>query len=94
MDDLVVNDELTSLVRKNEDTNAATTIVERVRETREESTLVKDWERLLDITSLSHGDDGAVVTDVKDTVLLEDRAKHVLHNDGGSWVADEARFLV
>jgi len=49
---------------------------------------------LLDIASLGHGNDGTVLTDIKNTVLLEDRAEHVLDNDGWCRVGDEARLLM
>lgn len=94
MDDLVVNSHLATIVVDDEDTNAATAVVEAVGETAEKAALVKDRKALLDVTGLGHGDDHAVVTDVKDTVLLEDRAEHVLDNDRGAGVADEGRLLV
>ena len=49
---------------------------------------------MLDITSLCHGDDAAIITDVKNTVLLEDRTEHVLHNHGRGRVRNEARLFV
>jgi len=49
---------------------------------------------MLDVTRLSHGYNVAVVVDVENAVLLEDRAKHVLHDDRGRRVRDEARLLV
>ena len=49
---------------------------------------------MLDIASLGHGNDGTVLTDVKNTVLLEDRAEHVLDNNGWPRVGDEARLLM
>jgi len=49
---------------------------------------------LLDIASLGHGNDGTVLTDVKNTVLLEDRAEHVLDDDGWCRVGDETRLLM
>lgn len=94
MNDLVVNSHLTAIVVDDEDANAATAVVEAVGETAEEAALVKDRKALLDVTSLGHGNDHAVVTDVKDTVLLENRAEHVLDNDRGAGVADERRLLV
>jgi hypothetical protein len=60
----------------------------------EKAALVNDWKALLDIASLSHGDNAAVVTDVEDTVLLEDWTKHVLDNNRWRWVRDEARLLM
>ena len=56
--------------------------------------MVNDRETLLDISSLCHGDDAAIIADVKDTVLLEDGTKHVLDDDGGSGIGDEARLFM
>lgn len=94
VDNLVVNSQLTALVVDDENPDAATAIVEAVVETGEQAALVEDRQALLNITGLGHGNDAAVIADVKDTVLLEDRAEHVLDNDGGGWVADEGRLLV
>jgi hypothetical protein len=94
VDDLVVDSHLTTIIADDEDANAATAVVEALSEAAEEVGLVNDREALLDITSLGHGDDVAVITDVKNTVLLEDRAEHVLDNNRGAGVADEGRLLV
>jgi hypothetical protein len=55
----------------------------------EQLALVKNGKTLLDITSLGHGDDATIITNVQDTVLLEDRTDHVLNNHGWRWVADK-----
>jgi hypothetical protein len=94
VNDLVVDSHLHTIVVDNEDTDAASAVVEGLGETVEESALVEDGEALLDITRLGHGDDATILTDVKNTVLLEDRTKHVLDNDGRSRVGDEAGLLM
>lgn len=94
MNDLVVDGHLAAIVVDDEDTDGATAVVEALGETAKEAALVEDGEALLDITGLGHGDDTAIVTDVEDTVLLEDRAEHVLDNNGRAGVADEGRLLV
>jgi hypothetical protein len=94
VDDLVVDGQLTALVVDDKDADAATAVVEALGEASKEAGLVKDREALLDVTSLGHGDDVAVITDVKDTVLLEDRAEHVLDDDRRAGVANEGRLLV
>jgi hypothetical protein len=94
VDDLVVDDELTALVRENENAHASASVVERASETIEQLTLVKDGEGLLDITSFGHGNDAAVITDVEDAILLEDGPQHVLHDDRWGRVADEGRLFV
>jgi hypothetical protein len=94
VDDLVVNSHFTAIVIDDEDADAATTVVEAVGEAAEQAALVKDGKALLDIAGLGHGDNVTVITDVKDAVLLEDRAEHVLDNDRRAGVADERRLLV
>lgn len=94
MDDLVVNSKLTTLIVDDEDADAATAIIEGIGQTMEETTLIDDGETLLDIASLGHGDNPAILTDVKDTVLLEHRAEHVLDDDRWRRVGDEARLLM
>jgi hypothetical protein len=94
VDNLVVDSHLHTVVVDDEDTDAASAVVERLCQAVEESALVEDGEALLDVTRLSHGNNATVLTDVKNTVLLEDRAEHVLDNDGGSRVGDEAGLLM
>jgi hypothetical protein len=94
MDDLEVDTEFTTLISDDEEADATAAIVECLRETLEQLALVDDGEALLDITSLSHGDDTAVITDVEDAVLLEDGAEHVLYDDRWGWVRYEAGLLM
>ena len=94
MDNLVVDSHLHTIVVDDEDADAATAVVEGLCQAGEETRLVKDRKALLDITTLSHGNNAAILTDVKNTVLLEDRTKHVLDNDGRSRVGDEGRLLM
>lgn len=93
MDDLHVDSELTAVVIDDEDADGATAALEGLGEAGPEVGLVDDWEGLLDIASLGHGNDSAVVQ-VKDSVLLEDRAEQGLDNDGWGWVGDEGGLLV
>lgn len=94
MDDLVVDSHLHTIVVDDEDTDAASAVVEGLCETGHEGALVEDGKALLDITRLGHGDDATILTDVENTVLLEDRTKHVLDNDRRSRVGDEAGLLM
>jgi len=94
VNDLEVNSHLLTLIGDDENTDATTTTIESLGDTLEEVALVKDGNTLLDITSLGHGDNEAILADVKNTVLLEDRTKHVLDHDGWGWVRDEAGLLM
>lgn len=93
MHDLHVNGELLSVVVEDKDAEAATARLEGACEAAVEVGLVNDLETLLDVTSLGHGDDVAIL-EIKDTVLLEDRAEHGLDNDTGGRVGDEGRLLM
>ena len=94
VDNLVVDSHLHTIVIDDEDADAATAVVERLCQAGDETALVKDGKALLDITRLGHGDNATVLTDVENTVLLEDRTKHVLDNDGRSRVGDERGLLM
>jgi len=94
MDDLVVDSHLQTIVIDDEDADGATAVVERLGKAGRKTALVKDGETLLDVTSLGHGNNTAVFADVKNAVLLEDRAEHVLDNDRRSGVGDEGGLLV
>jgi hypothetical protein len=94
VDNLVVNSHLHTIVIDDEDADAATAVVEGLCQAGDKTALVKDGKTLLDITRLSHGNNATVLTDVENTVLLEDRTKHVLDNDGGSRVGDERGLLM
>jgi hypothetical protein len=94
VNDLVVNGHLHAIIVDDEDADAASAVVERLCEAGHEGALVEDGKALLDITRLSHGNDATILTDVENTVLLEDRAEHVLDNHGRSRVGDEGGLLV
>lgn len=94
MDDLVVDSHLQTLIVDDQDADTATTVVEGLSQALEKVALVKDGKTLLDVTSLGHGNDTAILTDVKNTVLLEDGTEHVLNNDGRGRVGDEAGLFM
>lgn len=93
MDDLHVNGELLAVVVEDKDTEAAAARLEGTRKTTGQVGLVNDLETLLDVTSLGHGDDVAIL-EIKDAVLLEDGAEHGLDDDAGGRVGDERGLLV
>jgi len=94
VDDLEVDDELTATVVDDEGTDGATAVGEGIADALEEAALGDDGEALLDITSLGHGDNLAVITEVEDAVGLVDGAEHGLDDHGGRGVRDEARLLL
>jgi len=81
MDNFVVNSEFLALIVDDEDADAASAIVERLGKAFEQTALINDWQSLLDIAGLGHGNNTAILADIKNTVLLEDRTKHVLDDD-------------
>jgi len=94
MDHLVVDSKLTASIVNDKDTNTAAAIGKRVVQPRPQSALVNDRKTLLDITSLCHGNDTAVVADVEDTVLFEDGAEHVLDDDGWRRIRNKAGLFM
>jgi len=92
--DLVVDSHLLTIIGDDENADATTAVVEGLSQAVEKAALVKDGKTLLDIAALSHGDDATVLADVENAVLLEDRAEHVLDNDGWARVGDEAGLLM
>uniref|UniRef100_A0A1Y1KVU9 Uncharacterized protein n=1 Tax=Photinus pyralis TaxID=7054 RepID=A0A1Y1KVU9_PHOPY len=93
VDDLHVDSELTAAVIEDKDTDAATARLESSRQARPQVGLINDGQVLLDIASLSHGNNVATLH-VQNTVLLEDGTEHGLNNDAGSGVGDEGGLLV
>lgn len=93
MNNLHVDGELTATVRNDKHADGTTASLESGLQTRPEIALLNDREVLLDVTCLGHGDDRTIL-DVQDTVLLEDRAKHGLDDNGGGGVRDGAGLLV
>jgi hypothetical protein len=94
VNDLVVDSHLHAIVVDDKDADAATAVVKGLGKAGDETALVKDGKALLDITRLGHGDNATVLTDVENTVLLEDGTEHVLDNDGRGRVGDEAGLLM
>jgi hypothetical protein len=93
VDDLEVDGELLAVVVKDEDSDAATARLESGGETAPEVGLVDYGQVLLDVTSLGHSDNIAVL-EIKDTVLLEDRTEHGLDDNARGRVGDERGLLV
>lgn len=93
MDDLHVDGHLAAVVGDDQDTDAAAARLESLLQTAPEAALVNDGQVLLDIASLGHGDDAALLH-VEDAVLLEHGAEHGLDDDAGGRVRDERRLLM
>lgn len=86
MDDLVVNSQFASSIVDDQHPNTTSTIGKGIVESGPQPALIDNRKTLLDITSLGHGDDTSVITDVENTVLLEDGTEHALHDDRGRWI--------
>lgn len=93
MDDLHVDGELMAIVVEDKDTDTATARVEGGRQTLPEIALLGNRKASLDITVLGHSNNAAVL-EIQDSVLLEDRAEHSLHDDTRGGVGDGRRLLV
>ena len=73
MDDFIVHSKLAAAIINDKHAHTAAAIGKRVIESRPQTTLINDRKTLLDVSSFGHCNNTAVITDVKDTVLLEDR---------------------
>jgi len=91
---LVVDSEVLALVVDDEDADGTGAAAESLLDLGEELALVDDLEALLDLAGLGHDDELAVIADVDEAVLLEDRAEERVEDDGWGWVRDDARLLV
>lgn len=91
---LVVDGELLSVVGDDEDANGSGTTAESLLELGEEVALVDDLEALLDLSGLGHGDELTIITDVDETVLLEDWTQKGVEDDGWGWVRDNTWLLM
>lgn len=94
VDDLVVYSQLLSVVGDNQDPDGTRALSESLPQLVPEIALVNDLQSLLDLARLGHGDELAIVTDVDEPVLLEDRAQKGVENDGWRWVRDNTWLLV
>jgi hypothetical protein len=92
--DSVVNSKLTAFITENQNSDAATTLVESISEALQQVALVNDRKTLLDIASLGHSNNVSIIADVKDTVLLEHGSIHLLNYNRWGRVGDEGRFLL
>jgi hypothetical protein len=64
VDDLVVNNKFTAIIMNDKNTDTATAMVKSLSETLKELALVKNRKTLLDVASLSHSDDAAIMANV------------------------------
>jgi len=94
MGNLVVDSELLSVVGDDENTDGSGTTSESLLELGEEVSLVNDLETLLDLSGLGHGNKLTIVTDVDETVLLEDWAEEGVKDDRWRWVRDNTWLFV
>jgi hypothetical protein len=109
VDDLEVNHQFPAVIINDHDADGTSASLERLSQTSPETRLVKDLNALLNITlrilayqlkrnwnltyGLSHSNH-LTILQVKNTVLLEDRAKHCLHDNTRAWGANKAALFM
>src|SRR5215471_9320249 len=81
MDNLVINNKLTTSIVDDKSTDASSAIGEGIADAIPEATLIDNRETLLDITGLCHSDNPSIVTHIQNTVRLVNRPKHALDDD-------------
>ena len=94
MDHLVINSQLAPTIIDDQDTNATSAIGKGLIESRPQSTLVNNRKTLLDLPRLCHSNNSTIITDIKNAVLLENRAEHILHDDRRLGIRHEAGLLM
>jgi len=94
MNDLVVNNQFSPSIIDDQSPHTATPIRKRPVNLVVQATLINDRQTLLDIPTLRHADQAAILTHIQDAILLEDRAQHALHHDRVTGVADKGALLV
>jgi len=82
------------MVRNDQNANRSRAMTEGLLQLRPEIALINNLETLFDFPSLGHGNEPAIVTDVNQTVLLEDRAEEGMEDHRGRRVGDDTRLLV
>ena len=81
VNDLVIHSKLATSIIDDQNTNTTTAVGKGIVKSRPQATLINDWEALLYIAGLGHGNDAAIIADIEDTVLFEYRAQHILDDD-------------
>lgn len=94
MHDLVIHGQFSTLIADDQHPDTSPSIIERIRQPVQQVALIKNRKSLLDISRLGHGNHTTILTNVKNTVLLEDRSNHVLNNHRGGRVGDERGLLL
>jgi hypothetical protein len=94
MNDLVIYHQVPSSIIDHQRTHAAPPISKGTVDLLKQIALINDAKTLFHISCLSDADKEAILTDVKDTILLVDWSKHGVHDNGWSGVGDKARFFL
>jgi len=68
MDNLVINDELTTTIINDKSADASSAIGERITDSVPQTALVNDRKPLLDIARLCHSNNASIVTEIQNTV--------------------------
>jgi hypothetical protein len=90
---LEVNNELLVTIADDEDTDGTGGSDVGLVDLLSKTTLGNDGDSGLDLTAVGDGDQGAILTSVDDLVLLEGWGHHVVEDNGGRWVSDNAVLL-
>ena len=94
MDDLVVDHELPPSIVDDQSPNTAPPLRKRAINLAIQAPLIHNSKTLLDIPTLSHTDQSAIITHIQDTILLEHRTQHTLHHDRVPGVTDKGALLM
>lgn len=94
MNSLVIHCELSALIGNNQYTNRARSTTKGLLQTRPEMSLINNLESLLDFPSLRHCNELAVLSDINEPVLFENRAKKGVKDNGRRGMGNHTWLLV
>jgi len=91
---LVVNSKFFAVISDDQNADGTRSTSIGFLETTPQVALVNNPQSLLDLTSLGHGNELSIVTNVNESVLLEDGTQDRVENDRWGWVRDNTRLFV
>jgi len=94
MHELVIDGQFLSMIRDDQNTDRSASLAKGFPELIVEVALINNFETLLDLTRLGHGNELAIITDVNEAVLLEDGSEERVENNGWRWMRDNTRLLM
>lgn len=94
MDDFVVDNQFPAAVIDDQSSDTASSVCKGTVDLVVQAALIDDGKALLDLSTLGHADEPAIIANVQNPILPVDRAQHALHDDRVGRVADKGALFV